>query len=93
MASKWQFSLSRLLVQICFLSVALGCSRIVVIWITTQTEPLSLSEAALYFAALVGGITAWGAFFGGLFGNIWRGAIVAWALFLFWFVFLAPRVQ
>jgi hypothetical protein len=85
-----QFSLSWMLIQILVLGLALGFSRLFAI--NSVLGPGDMQNT-LALIGLAGGITCWGAFFGGFFGKVVRGVAVAWGLFLFWLVFLAPKVQ
>ena len=88
MSGKWQFSLAYLFVEVLLFAGALGASRLIFdFWgqewaHATVMFPLVVAVPVLLCAAI-----------GGVFKRHWTGAITGLGLFLFWFVFLAPRVK
>ena len=76
----------------CLLAFAMGCIRFVVL-IGNEPKPISQWTAALYFAAIAGGITAWGALLGAFTGRVWLLIIALLVLFGIWLIFLAPIIH
>jgi len=89
MDGKRQFSLRYLLLEMLLIGLALGLSRLVVVFWGHESN----SAAVVRVVSLIVGLACWGAAFGGLFGRMGMGALTALGLFGFWLIFLAPSVQ
>jgi hypothetical protein len=91
MLGKRQFSLGYLLLEMLWVSLAIGFScKVAAAW---QVPVYDDAVVIVNVCSLIAGLACWGAAIGGLFGRMIIGAVTALAAFVTWFAMFAPRVQ